>query len=36
YGGAIEVELFNEVLWGREGVEVLRETVGRYLDFVFR
>ncbi|NUK81669.1 sugar phosphate isomerase/epimerase [Streptomyces lunaelactis] len=36
YGGAIEVELFNEGLWGRDGVEVLRETVGRYLDCVFR
>ncbi|MFF3246479.1 sugar phosphate isomerase/epimerase family protein [Streptomyces sp. NPDC002870] len=31
YGGAIEVELFNEGLWTRDGVEVLRETAGRYL-----
>lgn len=31
YGGAIEVELFNEGLWARDGEEVLRETAGRYL-----
>ncbi|WP_307665957.1 sugar phosphate isomerase/epimerase [Streptomyces sp. V1I1] len=36
YGGAIEVELFNEGLWARDGEEVLEETAGRYLDCVFR
>lgn len=30
YTGPVEVELFNEGLWGREGVEVLRETVERF------
>lgn len=34
YGGPIEVELFNEGLWARDGVEVLRETVGRYAEHV--
>ncbi|WP_405605564.1 sugar phosphate isomerase/epimerase [Streptomyces sp. NBC_01410] len=34
YGGSIEVELFNEGLWARDGVEVLRETVGRYAEHV--
>ncbi|WP_406304940.1 sugar phosphate isomerase/epimerase [Streptomyces sp. NBC_00885] len=34
YGGPIEVELFNEGLWARGGVEVLRETVGRYAEHV--
>jgi sugar phosphate isomerase/epimerase len=34
YGGPIEVELFNEGLWGRDGVEVLRETAGRYTEHV--
>ncbi|MCX4823235.1 sugar phosphate isomerase/epimerase [Streptomyces sp. NBC_01142] len=34
--GFIEVELFNDGLWAREGVEVLAETAGRYLDCVFR
>lgn len=36
YGGAIEVELFNEGLWARDGEEVLEEAAGRYLDCVFR
>ncbi|MEE1928224.1 sugar phosphate isomerase/epimerase family protein [Streptomyces sp. TRM 70351] len=30
YTGPIEVELFNEELWGRDGREVLAETVERY------
>ncbi|WP_142218259.1 sugar phosphate isomerase/epimerase [Streptomyces sp. SLBN-118] len=34
YGGPIEVELFNEGLWARDGVEVLRETVARYVEYV--
>ncbi|MEU3917787.1 sugar phosphate isomerase/epimerase family protein [Streptomyces sp. NPDC029004] len=34
YGGPIEVELFNEGLWARDGVEVLRETAGRYAEHV--
>ncbi|WP_161215089.1 MULTISPECIES: sugar phosphate isomerase/epimerase family protein [unclassified Streptomyces] len=32
YTGPIEVELFNEELWARDGREVLRETVARYLE----
>lgn len=32
YTGPIEVEIFNEGLWGREGVGVLRETVRRFLE----
>ncbi|MFE5631235.1 sugar phosphate isomerase/epimerase family protein [Streptomyces sp. NPDC056543] len=31
YRGPIEVELFNDDLWARDGVEVLEETVGRFL-----
>ncbi|MWA11238.1 sugar phosphate isomerase/epimerase family protein [Streptomyces sp. BA2] len=31
YGGPIEVELFNEPLWSRNGHEVLSETVRNYL-----
>ncbi|QGZ52905.1 TIM barrel protein [Streptomyces sp. QHH-9511] len=31
YTGPIEVELFNDELWGREGAEVLEETLARYL-----
>ncbi|MGW0467737.1 sugar phosphate isomerase/epimerase family protein [Streptomyces sp. NPDC003027] len=31
YDGPVEVELFNDELWARDGVEVLEETVGRYL-----
>ncbi|MET7711474.1 sugar phosphate isomerase/epimerase family protein [Streptomyces sp. NPDC005407] len=34
--GFIEVELFNDGLWARDGVGVLEETAGRYLDCVFR
>lgn len=30
YRGPIEVELFNDELWARDGVEVLEETVGRF------
>ncbi|MEV6791514.1 sugar phosphate isomerase/epimerase family protein [Streptomyces sp. NPDC051320] len=30
YRGPIEVELFNEALWARDGVEVLRETAERF------
>lgn len=32
YTGPIEVELFNEVLWARDGREVLKETAARYLE----
>lgn len=32
YTGPIEVELFNAELWARDGREVLRETVARYLE----
>ncbi|GHE55506.1 xylose isomerase [Streptomyces longispororuber] len=31
YTGPVEVELFNEELWARDGREVLAETVDRYL-----
>lgn len=31
YDGPIEVEIFNEELWDRDGHEVLRETAERYL-----
>ncbi|GAA3870680.1 sugar phosphate isomerase/epimerase [Streptomyces sedi] len=30
YTGPVEVELFNEGLWARDGLEVLAETVARY------
>ncbi|MFF4230115.1 sugar phosphate isomerase/epimerase family protein [Streptomyces sp. NPDC001820] len=33
YGGAIEVELFNEGLWARDGEEVLGEVLARYKEF---
>jgi sugar phosphate isomerase/epimerase len=33
YGGAIEVELFNEGLWARDGEEVLGEVLTRYEEF---
>lgn len=36
YRGPIEVELFNEELWARDGVEVLEETVGRFVDHAGR
>lgn len=32
YGGPIEVELFNDGLWSRDGVEVLEETTKRYVE----
>ncbi|MFF7048295.1 sugar phosphate isomerase/epimerase family protein [Streptomyces griseorubiginosus] len=31
YTGAIEVELFNDALWARDGREVLAETAGRFV-----
>ncbi|MFE2376087.1 sugar phosphate isomerase/epimerase family protein [Streptomyces sp. NPDC059398] len=31
YTGPVEVELFNEELWARDGVELLRETAERYV-----
>ncbi|MET7618114.1 sugar phosphate isomerase/epimerase family protein [Streptomyces sp. NPDC005408] len=34
YGGAIEVELFNEGLWARDGVDVLEETARRFIEHV--
>lgn len=33
--GAIEVELFNDGLWARDGVEVLEETAARFLRHAF-
>jgi sugar phosphate isomerase/epimerase len=36
YTGAIEVELFNEELWAREGKEVLAETAARFVEHVIR
>jgi sugar phosphate isomerase/epimerase len=30
YTGAIEVELFNDALWARDGREVLAETAARF------
>lgn len=32
YTGPVEVELFNDALWARDGVEVLRETAARFLE----
>ncbi len=32
YGGAIEVELFNDGLWARDGREVLAETAARFVE----
>lgn len=34
YTGFIEVELFNEELWARDGREVLAETAGRFVEHV--
>ncbi|MFD0003710.1 sugar phosphate isomerase/epimerase family protein [Streptomyces sp. NPDC127178] len=34
YTGAIEVELFNDGLWARDGREVLAETVARFVEHV--
>ncbi|MEV0633423.1 sugar phosphate isomerase/epimerase family protein [Streptomyces sp. NPDC050619] len=36
YTGAIEVELFNDGLWARDGREVLAETAGRFVEHVIR
>ncbi|MER6128897.1 sugar phosphate isomerase/epimerase family protein [Streptomyces sp. NPDC001795] len=36
YTGPIEVELFNEGLWARDGREVLAETVERFVEHVIR
>ncbi|MGW8381048.1 sugar phosphate isomerase/epimerase family protein [Streptomyces sp. ODS28] len=35
YAGPVEVELFNERLWARDGAEVLAETAERYLRHAF-
>jgi sugar phosphate isomerase/epimerase len=32
YGGPIEVELFNDGLWSRDGLEVLEETTTRFVE----
>ncbi|MEV0091673.1 sugar phosphate isomerase/epimerase family protein [Streptomyces sp. NPDC050738] len=32
YTGAIEVELFNDVLWARDGLELLKETAERFVE----
>jgi len=34
YTGAIEVELFNDELWARDGREVLAETAARFVEYV--
>lgn len=36
YTGPIEVELFNDALWARDGREVLAETVERFVEHVIR
>ncbi|MFF4958378.1 sugar phosphate isomerase/epimerase family protein [Streptomyces sp. NPDC001222] len=36
YIGPIEVELFNDELWARDGREVLAETVARFVEHVVR
>ncbi|MGW3147322.1 sugar phosphate isomerase/epimerase family protein [Streptomyces sp. NPDC001177] len=36
YAGPIEVELFNEELWARDGREVLAETAARFVEHVIR
>ncbi|GAA4077000.1 sugar phosphate isomerase/epimerase [Streptomyces shaanxiensis] len=36
YTGAIEVELFNDGLWARDGREVLAETASRFVEHVIR
>ncbi|WP_371674530.1 sugar phosphate isomerase/epimerase [Streptomyces sp. NBC_00289] len=36
YTGPIEVELFNDGLWARDGREVLAETAGRFVEHVIR
>lgn len=32
YTGPIEVELFNDTLWTRDGREVLAETAARFME----
>lgn len=34
YTGAVEVELFNDALWARDGREVLAETAARFVEHV--
>ncbi|MFF8530629.1 sugar phosphate isomerase/epimerase family protein [Streptomyces sp. SAS_267] len=36
YTGPVEVELFNEELWARDGREVLAETAARFVEHVVR
>ncbi|WP_425314596.1 sugar phosphate isomerase/epimerase family protein [Streptomyces bicolor] len=36
YSGAIEVELFNDGLWARDGREVLAQTASRFVEHVIR
>ncbi|WP_028811534.1 sugar phosphate isomerase/epimerase family protein [Streptomyces flavidovirens] len=36
YTGPIEVEIFNETLWSRDGAEVLAEVADRYVTHVLR
>ena len=36
YNGPIEVELFNDGLWARDGREVLAETAARFVEHVIR
>ncbi len=36
YTGSIEVELFNDGLWARDGREVLAETAARFVEHVIR
>lgn len=36
YSGPIEVELFNDGLWARDGREVLAETAARFVEHVIR
>ncbi|MET9511492.1 sugar phosphate isomerase/epimerase family protein [Streptomyces flavidovirens] len=36
YAGPIEVEIFNETLWSRDGAEVLAEVADRYVTHVLR
>jgi len=36
YEGPIEVELFNDALWARDGREVLAETAARFVEHVIR
>lgn len=36
YSGSVEVELFNDGLWARDGREVLAETAARFVEHVVR